>query len=118
MHDLLAYATLLYGESSTMASECAVLGTHAIYCDFTGRGYTNEEQKKYNLVFKFKLDENNQKKSVYKAVDLLIDPQTKITGRQKQHSLLEDKIDVTAFMVWFIENYPRSVEAKKPFQQF
>jgi predicted glycosyltransferase len=118
MHDLLSYATLLYGESSTMASECAVLGTHAIYCDFTGRGYTNEEQKKYNLVFNFKLDENSQKKSIHKAVELLIDPQTKNIGRQKQNSLLSDKIDVTGFMVWFIEDYPRSVVTKKTFQQY
>jgi phenylacetate-CoA ligase len=27
----------------------------------------------------------------------------------KREKLLEDKIDVTAFMVWFIENYPKSV---------
>jgi predicted glycosyltransferase len=33
MHDLMYYATLLYSEGATMASECAVLGTHAIYCD-------------------------------------------------------------------------------------
>lgn len=27
--------------------------------------------------------------------------------------MLQDKIDVTAFMVWFIENYPKSVEIIK-----
>jgi len=26
---------------------------------------------------------------------------------------LNDKIDVTAFLVWFIESYPESVVAKK-----
>jgi len=109
MHDLLYYATLLYGESATMASECAVLGTHAIFCDFAGRGYTDEEERDYNLVYNFKLDESSQENSIEKAVELLQDPALKTKGREKQKRLLNDKIDVTAFMVWFIENYPQSV---------
>jgi uncharacterized protein len=109
MHDLLYYATLLYGESATMASECAVLGTHAIFCDFAGRGYTDEEEKAYDLVYNFKLDEASQKKSVEQAVKLLQDPDLKKAGQKKQEYLLKDKIDVTAFMVWFVEHYPDSV---------
>jgi hypothetical protein len=27
--------------------------------------------------------------------------------------MLDDKIDVTAFYVWFIENYPQSVKMRK-----
>ena len=103
MHDLLYYATLLYGESATMASECAVLGTHAIYCDFAGRGYTDEEEEKYGLVYNFKLDESSIRSSLEKAVELLGDNNLKNLGRKKREKLLEDKIDVTAFMVWFVE---------------
>lgn len=113
MHDLLAYATLLYGESATMASECAVLGTHAIFCDFAGRGYTDEEERVYDLVYNFKLDEQSQEKSVEKAVELLQDPDLKEKGQKKRKHLLGDKIDVTEFMVWFIENYPESVALVK-----
>ena len=113
MHDLLYYATLLYGESATMASECAVLGTHAIFCDFAGRGYTDEEERDYGLVYNFKLDESSQERSIEKAVELLQDPGLKEKGREKQKRLLNDKIDVTAFMVWFIESYPQSVVAMK-----
>ncbi len=108
MHDLLYYATLLYGESATMASECAVLGTHSIYCDFAGRGYTDEEEEKYGLVFNFKLDEDSIKSSLEKAVELLEVNNLKSIGRNKRDELLKDKIDVTAFMVDFIENYPES----------
>jgi predicted glycosyltransferase len=64
IHDLMYYATLLYGESATMASECAVLGTHAIFSDFAGRGYTDEEEEKYELVFNFKLDKESQRESL------------------------------------------------------
>ena len=114
MHDLLYYATLLYGESATMASECAVLGTHAIYCDFAGRGYTDEEEAKYGLVYNFKLDEGSIRSSLEKAVELLGDNNLKNLGRKKRGKLLEDKIDVTAFMVWFVENYPESfIELKE-----
>jgi len=115
MHDLMYYATLLYGESATMASECAVLGTHAIYCDFAGRGYTDEEEEKYGLVFNFKLDEDSIKSSLEKAVELLRDNNLKNVGRKKREKLLEDKIDVTAFMVEFIENYPEC--SKKTVEQ-
>jgi len=113
MHDLLYYATLLYGESATMASECAVLGTHAIFCDFAGRGYTDEEENRYDLVYNFMLDEKNQEKSIEKAIELLNNSDIKDIGRQKQVDLLRDKIDVTAFIVWFIEDYPESIDVMK-----
>ena len=113
MHDLLCFATLLYGESATMASECAVLGTHAIFCDFAGRGYTDEEERMYDLVYNFKLDELSQEKSIEKAVELLQDPDLKEKGQKKREHLLIDKIDVSAFMVWFIENYPESIAITK-----
>lgn len=31
----------------------------------------------------------------------------------RRQRMLEDKIDITAFMVWFIENYPESVKIMK-----
>ena len=45
MHDALAYATLFIGEGATMASECAVLGTPAIYVNSLQLGYLFEEEK-------------------------------------------------------------------------
>ncbi|MEZ5336034.1 MAG: DUF354 domain-containing protein [Methanolobus sp.] len=103
MHDLLNYATLLYGESATMASECAVLGTHSIFCDFAGRGYTDEEESRYGLVFNFKLDKESQEKSVEKALELIQNHDIKKEGMQKREKLLGDKINVTEFMVEMFE---------------
>jgi len=40
IHHILGGASLFYGESATMASESAVLGTPAVYLDDVGRGYT------------------------------------------------------------------------------
>src|SRR5690606_37006503 len=97
VHHLMAYATLLYGESATMASEAAVLGTHAIFCDFAGRGYTDEEESKYGLVANFRLDPDGQLRSVDKAVEWLDDPRLRAEGQRKRRLLLADTIDVTRF---------------------
>jgi predicted glycosyltransferase len=119
MHHLLYYATLMYGESSTMASESAVLGTHAIYNDFEGRGYTTDEEKKYNLVYNFRLDPASQDSSVEKGVELLKIPNLKEKGREKRAQLVNDHIDVSKFLVGFIEDYPnsaRSCTTPEPFK--
>jgi len=33
--------------------------------------------------------------------------------QKRKEKMLSGKIDVTAFMVWFIENYPKSVSVMK-----
>lgn len=98
IHHALYYAALLYGESATMASECAVLGTPAIYLDDIGRGYTDEEEKRYGLVFNFKESLSDQARSIEKAVEILKQPQGKEFWRSKAQQLLKDKIDVTEWM--------------------
>jgi len=113
MHDALAFATLLYGESSTMASECACLGTPAFFIDNDGRGYTNEEEEKYGLVFNYSESFQDQKRSLRKALELLNTPNLKQEFQNRRQKMLADKIDVTAFMVWFVENYPQSVKIMK-----
>lgn len=113
MHSVLYYATFLYGESATMASECAVLGTPAIFIDNEGRGYTDEEEKKYGLVFNFTESMEDQELSIRKAVESLKTPNIKKVWQKKRDKMLSEKIDVTAFMVWLVENYPESVRIMK-----
>ena len=103
MHDLLYYATLLYGESATMSSECAVLGTHSFFIDFAGRGYTDEQQKKYNLVYNYKTDRESINSSFEKLNNLLQNVNLKELGKKKREILLKDKIDVTEWMIKLIE---------------
>lgn len=105
IHHLLYYATLLYGESATMASEAAVLGTHATFCDSSGRGYTDEEETEYGLVYNFYNEESMGRDSLSKALELLSDPDLKKKGKEKRDRLIADKIDVTKFMVETIEKY-------------
>jgi predicted glycosyltransferase len=117
LHDLLYYASLYVGEGATTASECAVLGTHAIYVNTLRLGYTDEEEEKYNLVYNFSAEKTMEKQAFDKALELLKNNNLREEGKRKREKLLNDKIDVTAFMVWFIENYPESFKEMKENQR-
>lgn len=112
MHDALNYCSLLYGESATMASECAVLGVPSIYFDNVGRGYTDEEETKYGIVHNFSESLEDQQKGLEKAIKILETNDNK-KYVQIRDRILSDKIDPTAFMVWFVENYPGSATIMK-----
>ncbi len=103
MHDVLALASMFIGEGATMASECAVLGTPAIYINSIMAG-TIEEQEKYGLLFSFK----NGKGVLDKIKEIEAIPNKKEVFEERRQKLVDDKIDVTDFMVWFVENYPQS----------
>lgn len=97
IHSVLFYASMFYGESATMASESAVLGTPAIYLDNKGRGYTDEQESKYGIVFNFTESLNDQAESIEKGVEIL--NIEKVNWDLKSKKILNEKIDVTKFMV-------------------
>lgn len=104
IHDVLAFASLYIGEGATMASECAMLGTPAIYIN-TQDVYTIREQEiKYGLVFSYR-DFNGV---LERALELIKKPDLRNEFRLKKEKMLLDKIDLTAFLIWFVENYPGS----------
>ncbi|WP_026235864.1 DUF354 domain-containing protein [Echinicola pacifica] len=99
MHDAIYYSSLLYGESATMASEAAVLGTPAIFMDNDGRGYTDEQEAKYQLVNNYTESPEDQEKSILKAVEILSNPDSKDLYKAKRNELLNDTIDTTKYMI-------------------
>ena len=104
MHDVLAYASLLFGESATMASESAVLGTYAIYLDNDGRGYTDEQERHYGLVSNYSESLQDQRAAIQKGVELLQRQDVKLGAQDRRRRLLAEKVDVTALMITVIEN--------------
>ena len=108
IHSVLSNATLFIGEGATMASECAMLGTPAIYVNSLSVGYL-EEQQKYGLVYCYR----NPEGVLEKALELLGNPKLKDEALANQQRMLADKIDATSFMEWFIENYPESLKVMK-----
>lgn len=106
MHDAMAFAKLFIGEGATMASESAMLGVPAIYINTLTAGTINE-QMAYGLVYHLE-----KTTGLIKKVEELIHSHSDDFIRKRFH-MLEHKIDVTAFLVWFIENYPASVRTLK-----
>lgn len=104
LHDLLYYATLFIGEGATIASECAVLGTPAIYVNTLRLGYLDEQEKEYGLVYNFCDSASAQDEAIAKALELIQQPNLREEWQEKRWQLLNDKINVTNFMVDLIEN--------------
>jgi predicted glycosyltransferase len=102
IHHVLAFARLLVGESATMASECAVLGVPAIYASPLGRGYTDDEERRYGLVHNF-TGARFHEDFVATAERLAADPSLADSARAARARLLVDKVDVTAWMLEFFE---------------
>jgi hypothetical protein len=100
IHDLLAYARMYVGEGTTMASEAAMLGVPGIYINTRVDGYVNELSRKYGLIHHFQ----QSQPAVEKAIQLAGTPDLPAEYQQKRQRMLADKIDVTAWMVEFIEN--------------
>jgi uncharacterized protein len=98
IHDAMAYATLVYGESATMASEAAVLGTPAIYLDDEGRGYTDEQERKYRLVFNYTESVDDQRLSIEKGIEILNTKEVKKLWQKKRGKILNDTIDTTKYI--------------------
>ena len=68
-----------------------------------------ELENRYGLIYNY----SNPKDAINKAKNLIKMNNLKEEWLEKRRSLLEDKIDSTAFMVWFIENHPDSSKEMK-----
>ena len=101
IHDLLYYASLYVGEGATTASEAAILGTPSIYVNSITAGTLEEQEHKYGLVHRV----TDEQRAISLAVDLAASKTTRAEYRQKRQRMLSDKIDVTAWMVDFVEGY-------------
>ncbi|HNR40725.1 MAG TPA: DUF354 domain-containing protein [Bacteroidales bacterium] len=113
MHDALAYASLVWAESFTMPAEGAVLGTPSIVIHNTKSLYLDELSKKYGLCFIYSESEQDQISAIKKGMSLLEDNELKTEWALRRDRMFEDKIDVTSFIVWFIENWPESFRIMK-----
>lgn len=113
MLDVLAFASLFVGEGSTMASESACLGTPAIYVNSQQVDLCTELEK-YGLVYNFK----DSHGVIEKALELIQNKSIKEDVGTNKNQLLRDKIDVTGFLIWFVENYPKSVQIMKENPEF
>lgn len=106
IHDVLAYATMVFGESSSMAEEAAMLGVPSIFLDNESRYYTKDIENKYGLIYNLTESEEDQQKAVELGKTIMTTNPSQ--WKERARTMLEEKIDVTAFVAWFVENYPES----------
>jgi hypothetical protein len=114
IHHFLYFAKMLICDSQSMSVEASVLGTPNIrVSSFKGKISVLEElEEKYGLTYGFLPGENEA--IISKISELL---KQDLLNETQFHSsplkMLSEKIDVASFMVWFIENYPESVNIMK-----
>ncbi|ARS34135.1 DUF354 domain-containing protein [Pontibacter actiniarum] len=99
IHDALYFSALLFGESGTMASEAAVLGTPSIFINSNSLGYLDEQEYKYGLVNNFRSGLEDQEKAIARALEIIQDDNSTNKYRALREKLLQDCTDTTQFMM-------------------
>ena len=108
VHAFLNTLDLYVGEGATMASECALLGVPAIYINSMQAG-TIDDQEKAGLLYHI----SDEKGILEKTDQLLNERALRSIHQERAHRFIQSKIDVSAFLVWFIENWPVSMKIMK-----
>jgi len=113
IHDLMYYADMFISDSQSMTVESALIGTPSIRCSsFVGKINVLEElEHTYKLTFGVKPD--NPKGVILKIEELLQLYNLKDEFRDRRDNMLKDKIDLTAFLLWIVNNYPKSINEVK-----
>jgi predicted glycosyltransferase len=102
---VLYFAGMFIGDSQTMTSEAAVLGTPALrFSDFVGKiSYLEVLEKEYGLTYGFTTGNFD---GLYRKVEELLQiPDLKQEWQKRREKLLAETIDVPEFFIDFIENY-------------
>lgn len=101
MHDVMAFARILVGESATMASEAAMLGVPAFFISDTGRGYTDEEEAKYHLVYNFTTAQCDA--ALARLDEVLAMDDARAVFEARRQAMLAACIDTTEWIVNYID---------------
>lgn len=112
---VLYFAEMFIGDSQTMTSEAAVLGTPAFRCnDFVGKiSVMEEKEKKYGLSFNYPPSNFEE---MYDKIKILLNTNNfKEVFKEKRKKMLSEKIDLSSFMIWLFENF-KTIDFSKPFQ--
>jgi len=74
-----------------MASEAAILGVPAVYLDYQGRCYTDEEEQKFGMVYYFKKSKDGLERSLNKAEEILHDNESHSYYREMGEKMTNQK---------------------------
>lgn len=100
---LLSFCSVYIGEGTTTASEAGILGVPWIALRSKPLGYLIDQEENYGLGFR-----TDDLEFGLVKVEEFLKKNVKNEWKIKREKLLEDKIDVSSFLTWFITNYPKS----------
>lgn len=104
IHDLMYYADLYIGDSQAMAAEAAILGTPAIrsnsFCGDDDMSKFVELEEEYGLLQSFR----DEDRAFEELKTLCADLSVKETWKERRDSMLEEKIDLTAYILDAVYN--------------
>jgi hypothetical protein len=108
IHHLLAFSDIYIGDSQSMAVEAAVLGTPSIrFNDFAEKiSVLKELEHRYQLTVS--INSGNPQKLLDTVDAMLATKALKLLYKDRKEKMTADKINVSGFMVWFIEHFPES----------
>ena len=111
IHDALYFSDLFIGESGSMSTEAAIMGVPSINLTSSASdvGVFTQlvECKMLHLI-------SNAKQTLDKAIEILNNENYhQNTLRLKVNEFISKKVDMTSLLVWFIENYPDSINVMK-----
>lgn len=110
MHTLLQFATLFVGESGSMATEAAILGTPSVMVNSSAEHFgVFEYLRNYGNLHFF----NDENEAIEKIEHLLSAANLREISIQNAQEYIKQTINLTDFMVWFVENYPDSFKTMK-----
>ena len=97
IHDALYYASLFFGESGTMSTESAILGTPTVRVSSLAKllGNFKELHHKYDLINYY----DNPTFGLEKCIEILNDNNSKLLWQKKSQECIKDKIDITKYLV-------------------
>lgn len=109
IHHVLAYASIFVGESSTMGSESALLGTKAVVINSLPIACNIKIEQEAGIAKYFQTSNG----VIEYISGLLEERNLKSLTQIQSESMQSSFINATEFLIWFIENYPDSVKTIK-----
>lgn len=116
LHDAIYFASLYLGDSQTTTTEAACLGTPSIRCNSFAcsnleRANFVELEGKYQLLHNYHVTDVDR--AIEKAVELFQSGESKTVWKKRKERFFAEKIDVSAFLIWFVEEYPESAHTMR-----
>lgn len=93
VHHALYYATFVFSEGASMASEAAILGTHSFYLNQIASGTTEDQEKRFHLLKVLHNPSTRYNEAISEARELMKNDSIWEEGKSKREILLNEMPD-------------------------